>query len=144
MFPKSFILPCNLPFQSVYLVAQRKKKVCLRYPWLHYDATNDSAFCHVCLKADKESKFLSSTKRDPAFVCKGYTYWKDANSAFQKHQQSHCHREANEVVIILPKVSSDVVELLSHKHHEEKEKNKKMFLKVLEGIRCLARQGLPF
>ena len=105
-------------------------------------ATNDSAFCHVCLKADKEGKFLSSTKRDPAFVSKGYTYWQV--HAFQKHQQSHCHREAIEVVIVLPKVSTDVGELLSREHHEEKEKNKKMYLKVLEGIRFLARQGLPF
>ena len=48
------------------------------------------------------------------------------------------------MVIILPKVSTDVGELLSLEHHEEKEKNKKMFLKVLEGIRFLARQGLPF
>ena len=76
----------------------------------------------VCLKADKEGKFLSSTKRDPAFVSKGCTYWKDAKSAFQKHQQSHCHREAIEVVIVLPKVSTDVGELLSREHHEEKEK----------------------
>ena len=95
---------------------------CLRYPaWLHYDATNNSAFCHVCLKADKEGKFLSSTKRDPAFVSKGYIYWRDATSAFQNiNKAMHCHREANEVVIVLPKVSTDVGELLSRKHHEEK------------------------
>ena len=98
----------------------------------------------MCLKVDKEGKFLSSTKRDPAFVSKGYTYLKDATSAFQTHQQSHCHREAIEVIIVLPKVSTDVGELLSHEHHEEKEKNKKMFLRVLEGIMFLARQGLPF
>ena len=45
------------------------------------------------------------------------------------------------MVIVLPKVSTDVGELLSC---EQKEKNKKMFLKVLEGIRFLARQGIPF
>ena len=52
--------------------------------------------------------------------------------------------KAIEVVIVLPKVNADVGELLSREHFEEKEKNKRMFLIVLEGIRFLARQGLPF
>ena len=50
--------------------------------------------------------------------------------------------KAIEVVIVLPKVNADVGELLSREHYEEKEKNKRMFLKVLEGIRFLAQQGL--
>ena len=133
--PEKFHPPMRFGFPKCVFGSAKKEERsfradwCLRYPWLHYDATNDSAFYHVCLKADQEGKSLSSTKRDPAFVSKGYTYWKDATSA---HQQSHCHREAIEVVIVLPKVNTDVGELLSREHHEEKEKNKKMlrFLKV--------------
>ena len=35
------------------------------YHWLHYNASSDSAFCHVCMVAEFEKKFLASTKRDP-------------------------------------------------------------------------------
>ena len=45
---------------------------CKKYDWLHYDKIADAAFCHLCLTAEKERKFLASTKRDPAFISKGY------------------------------------------------------------------------
>ena len=44
---------------------------CDKYPWLHYDVQKDVAFCHLCMTAEHENKFLSSTKRDPAFISKG-------------------------------------------------------------------------
>ena len=55
---------------------------CDNYPWLHYDKANDSAFCHLCMRAVSEGKLLASTKRDPAFISNGCTYWKEATSAF--------------------------------------------------------------
>jgi hypothetical protein len=42
-----------------------------KYPWLHYDVNNDSAFCHLCVTADRQGKFLASTKRDAAFISVG-------------------------------------------------------------------------
>ncbi len=70
-------------------------------------------------------------------------YWKEATTAFHKHQSSQCHREANEALILLPKQTCDVGELLSREHQEEKASNRKMLLKVLQNLRFLARQGLP-
>ena len=94
--------------------------------------------------ADYESKFLASTKHDAAFISRGFTYWKEATTAFAKHQASECYREASEALILLPKqIQSDVGELLSQEHKEEKATNRKMFLKILENIRFLSRQGLP-
>ena len=29
----------------------------------------DAAFCYVCMHCEAEKKFLTSTKRDPAFCC---------------------------------------------------------------------------
>ena len=117
---------------------------CEKYPWLHYDVKGDAALCHLCMRADHEGKFLASTKWDAAFLGRGFTYWKEATSAFQKHQSSQCHREANEALIRIPKqVCGDVGELLNREHQEEKATNRKMFLKVLQNIRFLARQGLP-
>ena len=47
--------------------------LCGKYDWLHYDHVADAAFCHLCVSAERE-KFLASTKRDPAFVTRGYMY----------------------------------------------------------------------
>ena len=68
----------------------------ITYRWLHYDVLQDSALCHVCMTAEFEKKFLASTKRDPAFITTGYTYWKEAVTAFKRHANSACHREAIE------------------------------------------------
>ena len=75
---------------------------CQKYPWIHYDAAKDAAFCYVCMSAAHEGKFLVSTKRDPAFLTRGFTYWKEATVAFNKHQSSDCHMEATEAMIMLP------------------------------------------
>ena len=89
-------------------------------------------------------RLLASTKRDQAFFGRGYTYWKDCTTAFKKHQASDSHREANEALDLLPRqVMGDVGELLSQEHREEKATNRKMFMRALQNIRFLARQGLP-
>ena len=89
-------------------------------------------------------KLLASTKKDPAFLINGFTYWKEATTAFQRHQASMCHREATEALINLPKqVQGDIGELLNKEHLAAKAHNRKMFLIILESIRFLARQGLP-
>ena len=64
---------------------------CLSYRWLHYDVSQVSAFCHVCMTAEFEKNFLSSTKRDPAFITTCYTYWKEALTAFKRHVKCACH-----------------------------------------------------
>jgi len=58
------------------------------YPWLHYNVSSDSAFCHLCMTAAHEGKLKASTKKDPAFLSKGFIYWKEATTAFKKHQAS--------------------------------------------------------
>ena len=66
---------------------------CQTYKWLHYDVDKDAAFCYLCMQAEHEMKFLASRKREPAFFSTGYTYWKEATTAFEKHQLSVTHRE---------------------------------------------------
>ena len=68
---------------------------------------------------------------------------KEATSAFKKHQASVCHREANEALVMLPQqIRGDIAELLSQKHSDQKVKNREMFMKILQNLRYLARQGL--
>ena len=112
------------------------------YPWLHYDVSSDSAFCYLCMTAAHEGKLLASSKKDAAFLSKGYTYWKEATTAFKKHQASQCHREANEAINLLPQQVGDIGELLSHKHSDQKAENRDMFYRILQNLRFLARQGL--
>ena len=80
------------------------------------------------MRASEEGKFLTSSKREPAFISKGFTYWKEATSAFRKRQESDCHRDANEAVVVLPKQTGDIGELLSSGHWKEKASNRKVFL----------------
>ena len=59
---------------------------CNAFSWLHYDVGQDTVFCHLCMRCEAEKKFIASTKRDPAFISKGSTYWKERPKAFKKHQ----------------------------------------------------------
>lgn len=74
-----------------------------------------------------QGKFIGSKKRDPAFITKGYTYWKEATTAFKKHQVSECHREANEAIVLHPKEICPIDELMSEQIRAEKECNGKCF-----------------
>ena len=94
------------------------------------------------MTAAQERKFLFSTKRDPAFISKGFIYWKEAITAFKKHQASRCHMEANEAMLIPDQVCGCIGELLSQQHHDEKAKNRRMLMIILQNIRFLACQGL--
>ncbi len=94
-----------------------------QYQWLHYDVSSDAAFCYLCMKAEKEGKLLASTRREPAFISKGFTYWKEATTAFSKHQTSACHKEANEAINLLPnQLLGSVDDLMSQEVQENKSK----------------------
>ncbi len=91
-----------------------------------------------------EAKFLTSTKREPAFISKGFTYWKEGVSTFKKHQTSATHKEATEAVVTLPKeLLGDIGEVVSSAQKKEKEGNRRIFLIILQNLSFLARQGIP-
>ena len=96
------------------------------------------------MKCEREKKFLSSKKREAAFISKGYTYWKEATTALKKHQTSDCHREAVEILIVLPQCTKDIAELQSAEHAAQKTLNRHMFMILLNNLRFLVRQGLAF
>ena len=61
---------------------------------------------------------------------------------FRKHQESKTHQEAVEVVITLPQTTSNVGELLSKAHKQEREFARNMLGLILSSVKYLARQGL--
>ena len=85
--PEKFQPPNSFKFPKRSFGSQGKDRRSFRgercdtYHWLHYDVSSDSAFCHACMVAEFEKKFLASTKRDPAFISARFTYWKEAVTA---------------------------------------------------------------
>ena len=111
-----------------------------QWKWIHYDEAADSVFCHVCAKVEEEG-ILKSTSKDLAFIKKGYTNWKDATESFRRNEKSNCHQEAIQAVLI-PSNVPDIGEMVSNLYAQNKVQNRKLFLKILQNIKFLARQGL--
>ena len=103
---------------------------CQENNWLHYDIEKDAAFCYLCMKCEHEKKFLSSKKREPAFISKGYTYWKEVTTAFKKHKTSDCHHEAVEILLVLPQYTKDIADLQNVEHAVQKTHKRHMFIIV--------------
>ena len=78
------------------------------------------------MNAANKQKLHVSTKRDDAFIERGYKNWKRRTTGFKTHEASECHREATEV-IELPRKCADIGEKLSAYHSEEKFKNQQIF-----------------
>ena len=113
------------------------------WPWLHYQTHNpdDVVFCHVCVSALK-SKRMERSRGDLAFTSNGFKNWKDATISFKNHEASASHKEALQVVMVIPATCSDVGEMLSREHAQEKSENRQCLLRILSNIRFLSRQGL--
>ena len=111
-----------------------------KWKWLHYNELDDLVFCHVCMKANAEGK-LKCRALEPSFVTRGFSNWKDATMLFRKHEESGCHKDAMQVIVTIPKHTSDVGEMLSHTLIVEKKENRLCLRKLLSSIRFLARQG---
>ncbi len=109
------------------------------WPWLHYQTHNpdDVVFCHVCVSALK-SKRMERSRGDLAFISNGFKDWKDAPISFKNHEASASHK----VVMVIPATCSDMGEMLSREHAQEKSENRQCLLRTLSNIRFLSRQGL--
>ena len=82
---------------------------------MQMDSVNDAAFCHICRRALEEKK-LKSTHKDPAFLINGFKNWMDGTIGFRKHENSDCHKEALQCMVVLPKTARDIREQLSQLH----------------------------
>ena len=67
-------------------------------------------FAHLILKNIKTSN------AEPAVFSKGFSNWRDATMAFNKHELSACHNEAVDVMITIPATTKDVGEQLSKQY----------------------------
>ena len=64
---KSFPFP-KRSFGSKGETRSFRAEWCEKHSWLHYDASTDAAFCHLCMMTEVEKKFKASTKRELTFI----------------------------------------------------------------------------
>ena len=114
-----------------------------KYKWLHHDEAQDAAYCYTCRTAEEQGK-LKNKYKDSAFISRGYTNWKDGIVSFTKHESSDCHKEAVQVMEVLPRTTQNIGEQLSQIHATNKSINRKMLLKILQNVMYLARQSIAF
>ena len=114
-----------------------------RWNWIHYDEVADAAFCHICSTASKDGK-LEAASKDYAFIQRGFSNWKDAMEGFRRHEHSKCHQDVVQVIITLPKYTQDIGESLSTAHMRNKADARRVFIKILQNVKFLERQGITF
>ena len=89
-----------------------------KYPWLDYDAEEDSVTCVFC-KRQKSNLLLERCKKQ-TFLKTGYKNRKKAIEKFGKDQQSKCHKSALSYEMIVPQCRN-ALEMID----KDKKKNKK-------------------
>ena len=72
---------------------------------------------------------------------RGFTNWKEGTQCFRGHENRKCHKIALETLITLPKTTPNIGEILSSSLASDREQNRRCLLKILSGLRFLARQG---
>ena len=99
-------------------------------------------FCHVCCKEKALGLLTLSKSYNATFVEGGFSNWKKALQRFGQHEESKIHQEA--MAKLAAKFSAvDVRSQLSKQHEAEMKNHRAIFMKLLECVRYLARQGLP-
>lgn len=112
-----------------------------KHKWISVCTSRYKIFCQVCCFARKRRLVTSSKRYNLAFVEEGFNNWKKALEKFLEHEKSEMHKEA------LPKLMSirnrvNIVSQLATQREMEIKHNRSMFLKVIETVLFLARQGL--
>ena len=84
---------------------------------------------------------ISEINKEESFFTTGCKNWKNAINIFRDHEKSHCHLAAltNEVTIPL---CGNILEMTSHAVEKNMVENRRCFLKILETLQFLGRQGL--
>ena len=116
-----------------------------KHPWISACMPSYKIYCRICCSA-RNQDLVTFSKRYMSystFVEGGFSNWRKALQRFAEHEMSEMHRES------CMKVSDkackvDVQKQLSKARDGEMQTCCAMFLKLLECIRFLARQGLPF
>lgn len=112
------------------------------FPWLHYVEESDSVICYVCAHQNKKGNLSTAKNKELTFIKGGYSNWKNAIARFQEHQKSNCHILACEHQVGVIASSGNIIEMCNNAADTTIKQNRTCFLKIIESVRFLARQGL--
>ena len=113
------------------------------YDWLHYDVVRDSVFCIICNKAYHQNKLLTKKFEKSFLSGEGFSNWNYGPRALAKHVESECHIESVSKIIDQSS-TEDVGKMISSDYRQKEEQNRQCLLKIIDIVKILARQGLPF
>lgn len=112
-----------------------------KYNWLEYSVSEDKVFCFFC------RQFLTGVIRqqNEKFVSTGFCKWKKLSEYLQKHEESELHIQCTEKYISYKQTlkSGSVIEKVFLQNDEEIAQNRDYFIKLIDLILYLVRQGLP-
>ena len=102
---------------------------CEDYPWLHYSAEKDAAFCYVGIISDKKKKHNRfSSYKESTFIETGFRNWKKCPKAFIDYATFQYHRD-NVLLLTEEEITGDVSELISTEHKRQKQTIDRCFYK---------------
>ena len=103
----------------------------------------DSLLCYPCNQAYAQKKLLTNNF-DKTFISEGFSNWRKAtgkDGKIVKHEDTACHQEAVE------KFSEKVKNIgtfMSNGYQKNQEQNRKSLMIVIDYVRTMARQSIPF
>ena len=97
--------------------------------------------CFYCHTQEKRGNLKDQTNKDPAFISKGFSNWKNALVSFRGHQNSSCHKTASSYHLVVPRCA-DVGKLMDNKLTDQRQVERKYLLDVIRCLRYLGRQGI--
>ena len=112
------------------------------YPWLHYQPSLQGVLCWTCIKAEGMRLLRSNSKKDPAFLSKGFRNWKKATETYEGHQVSDTHRTA--AVKLQASRAPSVCVVIDEGLRKRQEAPRHCLLRIFSCVKYLLRQGLPF
>ena len=80
--------------------------------------------------------------KELAFISEGFSNWKKALTRLKEHQLSDCHKLAIDYQMNFPTTCGNVLEMSNDAEKKTMESNRICFIKVIECLQYLARQGL--
>ena len=70
----------------------------------------------VCLHLSPK---MDQSRGDLSFTSKGFKNWNDATVSFKNHEASASHKDALQVMVVIPSTCQDVSEILPQEHARE-------------------------
>ena len=103
----------------------------------------DSLLCYPCNQAYAQKKLLTNNF-DKTFISEGFSNWRKAtgkDGKIAKHENTACHQEAVEK---FSEKVKDIKTVMSNEYQKDQEQNLKSLMIVIDYVRTMARQSIPF